>query len=113
MSEKKYRVSGTGLHAIRLEFAKKGQRKKEGVLWFNDLEQAKAQVLKNRNDAVIELALEKSKTIELLENINKTIVIMSQPLNLDIVTDDYLMEKNKIIEDFNDRMSSGDTEGIF
>lgn len=105
----KYRVSGTGVHSIKLvEFHKSGKRKESGVFWFNDLPSAKHQVLENQRLEVARLIAEKKQALKRLEIINENIEIMSKPLNLDMITDDYLIRVNKRMDELNDKIQRGD-----
>jgi len=104
----KYRVSGTGIHSITLAFHKSGKRKEKIVFWFDDLPSAKQQVLDNQKAEVARLIAEKEQVLKRLELINEHIEIMSKPLNLDVITDDYLIKVNERLAELNEKIQRGD-----
>ena len=104
---KKYRVSGTGIHAIKLAYHKTGQRKVKDVTWFKSLEDAKEQVLKNQAAEIKRLKEERKLVVLRLETIERHIAIISRPVDLDVITDDYLMKVNARMEELNDRIQCG------
>jgi predicted nucleic acid-binding Zn-ribbon protein len=106
---KKYRVGGTGVHAITLACYKKGQKKIKGVTWFESLEDAKNQVLENKTDEINRLTEEKKQAKYRLMTIENRIAIMSKPLNLDVITDDYLTQVNSRLEELNDKIQRGES----
>ena len=110
---KKYRVSGTGVHAIKLVECASKQKKVTGVIWFDLLEDAKSQVLQNRQDMVSELMTEKQRLTKRLEITEDNIAIMSKHINLDMITDEYLTLVNRSLDELSDKISRGDIDGIF
>ena len=100
---KKYRVSGTGVHAIKLVECTEKAKKEKGVTWFESLKDAKEQVLKNNQTVLNELIAEKQRLIGRLKITNDNIKIMQKPINLDVVTDDYLRQVNIKMKELYDK----------
>lgn len=105
---KKYSVSGTGIHSIKLVECESKPKKVKGVLWFDTLIAAKLQVLKNQSAEIARLTEEKKQAIRRLELIDEHIAIMSKTVELDIITDDYLISANSRTKELNDKIASGE-----
>jgi hypothetical protein len=105
---KKYSVSGAGVHSIKLVECASKPKKAKGVLWFDTLLDAKEQVLKNQSAEIDRLLEEERQAIRRMNIIREHITIMKKPINLDIVTDDYLISANNRMKELNDKIASGE-----
>ena len=110
---KKYRVSGTGVHAIKLVECALNPKKVTGVTWLESLKEAKVQVLKNQVVEIDRLLEEKKMAVRRLNTIEAYIATVSKPLSLDLITDDYLIGINRSLDELSDQISRGDVDGIF
>jgi len=99
----KYRVSGTGIHAIKLVECKTKPKKVTGVTWFESLEDAKNQVLENRRDLLNELFAEKQRLLKRIEITDSNIAILQKPIDLNVITDSYLRQVNDEIKELHDK----------
>lgn len=105
---KKYKVSGTGVHAIKLVECETKPKKTKGVTWFESLEDAKAQLLENRLGALNELLTEKQRLLNQLEITDNHIAILSKPIDLDAITDDFLQQSNDKMKELHDKIQNGE-----
>jgi hypothetical protein len=108
---KKYRVRGTGIHAIKLFLTEK-EKKTKDTWYFDDLNEAKQQVLKNQQAEIARLLAEKEQAQKRVDIINEHIFIMTKPLDLSVVTDDYLIGVNNMLAELNAKIERGDTKDI-
>jgi len=76
-------------------------------MWFDSLEDAKAQVLTNQAAEIDRLLKEKQLAIHRLQLIEEHIAIMSKPVDLDVITDDFLMRANARLKELNDKIKRG------
>jgi len=67
----------------------------------------KAQVLTNQAAEIDRLLKEKQLAIHRLQLIEEHIAIMSKPVDLDVITDDFLMRANARLKELNDKIKRG------